>query len=80
MEKIEVISNISSPANNDYSHLTGAWTECVNIKELKVRQCALGNAKAIMATPKEHVKRLYIATPCYGMGESEVKKIMDTFS
>lgn len=65
----------------DYSPLVTAWNECVNKRDFFVSGCSIEYAKAIMATPKKHLKRLSIALyRVDDMEESEVKIMMNIFS
>jgi len=63
----------------NYEDLTNAWNACVNIGDLSLRGCSIELMKAIMASPKQHLKVLHVDS-AFVLEEKEVKTLLDVAS
>lgn len=79
LEKIQLDCIGAEGEIPDFGDLTDAWNECVNLRDLEFLNCSIGHAKSIMASPKEHLKNLYITPDCR-LRKDEVKKVLAIFS
>lgn len=56
---------------------TNAWDKCTHLRKLSILDCDLHDVEAVFATPKEHLKDLYIDIK-EDMAEESLKNLMDT--